>query len=134
MIDWAGGVQSRNSGIIMRSDRRRMGEMLLPVLPALAVFGVLFCYSWMQSRMEAIGYEESEMRTQELALLKDQSKLMIQEELLKTPKRIDELARLEHGLERVRANQILTIESGTLEQDGQERLALAAPPGDPVKP
>ena len=134
MIDWAGGVQSRNSGIIMRSDRRHMGDLLIPVLPALAVFGVLIWYSWIQSRMEAISYEESELRAEEMVLLEEQSKLMIQEERLKNPKHIDELARRDLGLERIQTNQILTADPAIPERGGEDRLALAAPARNPVKP
>lgn len=133
MVDWAGDVESKNQCLARRTDRRHLLDLLAQVTAAAAVFGVLFFYSWIHSRMESIGYEQNRLQAMEHRLLEEQNHLIAQEGFLTNPERLDQIARTELMMQPARASQMLPgvapVEAAPLESRLAMAVSLPAPPG-----
>ena len=128
MTDWAADLQFRNYGIRRRCDPRQMRDLLGFVLSLALVGVVLFGCLWMRSRILAMGYVEQRLRALEESLLRTQTGLSLEEETLKSPERIDFIARNQLGLTPPRPNQLLAPVYLDVESSRPTTLALANRP------
>jgi len=136
MVDWAGGIQSRNYGIRRESDVRNLAGVLKIILSVAMIAGVLLFYSWVRSRIVDLGYEEQRLQSQEESLLREEKRLILVEQTLKSPERIDAIARNELGMAPLRASQLLTAQYPDVEWAGTTELAMAGslPAAEAKKP
>ncbi len=128
MIDWVGGIENRNYGIKRITDPQKLSELLGIILSLATIAGVLLVYAWIRSQIIDIGYSGQQLRAQEECLVREQRKLVLEEQTLKNPERVETLARVELGMTRLRANQLLTPQFQNLETIGTTALALTSVP------
>jgi len=124
MMDWSPGVESRNYRILRRSDRRGLLDMLSSILCILGIGGALVAYLWSSNRIMNMGYEAGRLQEAEKALLRTHNSLILEEETLKTPQRIDFFARTSLGMELLQPNQLISGFRG-IEADRAAVLAMA---------
>jgi cell division protein FtsL len=133
MRDWAGGIESRNYGIKRRTDRRNLTDLLRITLSVLMIGGVLLSYAWIRSQIVEMGYEEQSLQLQEKAILRVQNNLILEEETLKNPGRIDSIARNDLGMVLVRTNQLVAPQSRDSRAADSTTLAMVRPAQGPVE-
>jgi cell division protein FtsL len=128
MVDWAGRIGARNYNIRRESDSPHMKELLRIIFSLVMVSGVLFFYSWVRSNIVSIGYENQNLKATENTLLRTQKSLILEEETLKNPERIDRIARGELNLVPLRPNQLIPLQIQDIESSAAGALVLAVPP------
>jgi len=107
MTDWADGIEIRNYGIKCVIDSRVLSELLRTIISLGMIAGALLFYSWVRSQIVYTGYESQKLFTAEESLLHIQNKLILEEETLTNPQRIDIIARQELGMIPLRPNQLI---------------------------
>jgi cell division protein FtsL len=95
MNDWSDGVEIRNYKIVRRPDSRNLFDLLASMLFLLMIAGALTGYVWTRCRIVALGYEVQKCEETEQALTRIEKNLILEEEMLKNPERIDYIARNE---------------------------------------
>jgi cell division protein FtsL len=100
----------------------------------LALAGLLFFHSWIQNQMVSLGYEIQNLDAREAELLRAQRSLVLEEETLKNPERIDLIARQDLNMLPVRPSQVLVPQYEDIEFAGGTALAMATPPRSSVEP
>jgi len=124
LIDWSVGAEARNYRIPHRPDRRSFSDVMGSMCCLLLIAAALVGYVWIRSRIVALGYQVQSLKEQEVALQRMQNNLIAEEETLKSPERIDRIARNDLGMERLAPYQRLV--PGLLDAGAQpEVLALA---------
>jgi cell division protein FtsL len=93
--DWSAGVETRNYKIAHRPDSRNLADLLASMLCILMIAGALTGYVYTRCRIVALGYEVQKCKELEQTLARKESFLILEEELLKNPERIDRIAREE---------------------------------------
>lgn len=106
-MDWAGGAGGRNYGISRAADRERLRELLQIISPLVAIAGMLFFCLWTRSQIIMIEYRSQQIASEEEALVRVQRRLMLEEQTLKNPERLEAIARTDLGMIPLRANQLL---------------------------
>jgi cell division protein FtsL len=99
MIDWSNGAETRNYRIARRLDSHSLADLLASMLCILMIAGALTGYVWIRSRIIALGYEVQQCKETEESLTRTQNSLILEEEILKCPERIDFIARNELAME-----------------------------------
>ena len=99
MNDWSVGVESRNYRIAHRPDSRSLADLLASMLCLLVIAGALTGCVWTRYRIVKLGYELQRCTALEQTLARSESILILQEEELKSPDRIDRIARNELAME-----------------------------------
>ncbi len=99
MNDWSVGVESRNYRIVHRPDSRSLADLLASMLCLLIIAGALTGYVYTRCRIVALGYELQKCTEIEQTLARAEIMLILQEEELKSPDRIDRIARNELAME-----------------------------------
>jgi len=125
MTDFAESITSRNVGLPRATDRRNLSELLRISVSLAALAIVLVFYAWVRCETVSMGYEQHMLREQERQLEKQRALLVVQEETLKTPERLERIAREELGMIPLSASQILPPGPADLEPGGSTKLALA---------
>jgi cell division protein FtsL len=125
MTDWAESKAIYNRGIKRETDSRILRELLKITLGPIVLAAVLFTILWERSQLVGIGYEGQQLQTREQALLRAQKALILEEETLKDPHRIDAVARNVLGMTPLRPHQLLSQTDNVLELNAPTRLALA---------
>ena len=125
MTDWAKGKAIYNRGIKRETDSRILRELLKITLGPIVLAAVLFTHLWERSRLVDIGYKSQQLQKSEQELLRTQNALILEEETLKDPSRIDALARNVLGMRPLRPHQLLPQTDNVLDLNGPTRLALA---------
>lgn len=126
MTDLAGSIETRNYGIKRRTDRRNLFDLLCITLSIAAMAGVLFGYIWVRIQIVNVGYESQRLQATEDALLRIQKNLVLEEETLKDPGRIDILARNELGMMPLRPYQVIPVGFRVEEPGTPIALAMAS--------
>ncbi len=127
-MDWAGKVESRNYGIKRQTDQHILCDLLTITASVVLLAGALGFYAWASCGIVDLGYQEQSLNAQEEELLRVQKNLILEEQTLKNPERIDSIAQNELGMVRMRANQLVSPALQDLEIGSQTSLALAAAP------
>lgn len=133
MIDWADGIEVSNYGIKREMDFRHLMELLWIIFTLLVLAGVLVFHSWERSQIVNMGYENQRLRAIEESLLRTEKALILEEETLKNPERIDGIAREVLGMSPLRPQQILPPTLPGMEWSGSPALALADAPPVPIE-
>ncbi|MGA2264235.1 MAG: cell division protein FtsL [Acidobacteriota bacterium] len=99
MTDWSVGVETRNYKIPRRPDSRSLADLLASMLCIVMIAGALIGYVWIRSRIVALGYEVQKYKEIEESLTRTEISLILEEDMLKSPERIDSIARNELAME-----------------------------------
>ncbi len=128
MMDWACRIESRNYSIKRRTDRRNLCDLLTFTASVVLLAGVFGFYAWVRCGIRNLGYQEQYLTTREESLQRDQKNLILEEQTLKNPERIESIAENALGMVRVRTNQLMAPSLQSIDLDGTAKLALAADP------
>lgn len=124
MTDWAASIEARNYGIRREIDARMLWEMLGTIAALALIAGAFLFYSWVRGQIVHIGYESQSLFAREEALVRTQKRLILEEETLASPERIDILARNELEMAPLRPNQVI-LPPARRAEPGAYALALA---------
>jgi len=92
-----------------------------------AIAGVLSFYLWIRSQMINIGYQSQQFTTKEETLKRAQGMLILEEQTLKNPERLDAIARTDLGMIPLRTNQLISRPTEDVDLRQANTLALANP-------
>jgi cell division protein FtsL len=107
MTDWAEGIETRNYGIKNELDAGMLSELMRVIVALVLVAGALLFYSWVRSQIVNTGYESQQLFAEEESLLRAQKSLILEEETLRSPERIYNIARNELNMTPLHPNQFL---------------------------
>ena len=124
MTDWADGIETRNYGIKNEIDASMLSELIRTIIPLAMIAGALLFYSWVQSEIVNTGYESQALFASEETLLRTQRKLVLEEEMLSNPERIDIIAR-NLGMTPLRPNQFILPEYQDADRSLSNTMAMA---------
>ena len=126
MVDLARGIEARNYCIRPRADTRGLVDLLLTTLSFLMIGAALLFCLWVRSHITQAGYEIQRLQEQQAALERTRTALILQEQTLKYPERLEQIARDELGMSPVRLTQMLPLEVADAGRAGSTTLALAS--------
>jgi cell division protein FtsL len=124
MTDWAEGIETRNYGIKNEIDVGMLSELMRVIVAFVIVAGALLFYSWVRSQIVNTGYESQQLFTEEASLLRTQKSLILEEETLRNPERIDALARNELKMTPLRPNQLILPQIQDAERGASNAIAM----------
>jgi cell division protein FtsL len=127
MLDLAIGIEARNYGIRRNTDRHNLFDLLCIIMSISAAAGVLFFYISVRIQIINTGYEIQRLSSEEQLLVRTESNLVLEEETLKNPARIDTIARNELGMSPLHPGQIIPAGVRT-EQPGAPVVAAINSP------
>ena len=107
MTDWADGTETRNYGVRCKTEAGMLMEWMRSIVAFSLVAGALLFYSWIGSRIIDTGYEIQDLFSQEESLLRTQRALILEEETLRNPERIDRIARDALGMAPLRPGYLI---------------------------
>lgn len=93
----------------MKKKRRSYLFALLMFLILFVFLGEFYCFAWTSTKHRDISYAITNQKAEYKRLLIRQKNLKIEVAVLKTPQRIERLARVKMGLKTPSQNQIITI-------------------------
>jgi cell division protein FtsL len=124
MIDWADGIETRNYGIKSEIDAHMLSELVRTMAFLALVAGALLFYSWVRSQLVETGYKTQKLFNTEETLLRTERKLILEEETLRDPERIDLIARNDLGMTPLRPNQLIIPQFRDLERSAFNAVAM----------
>ena len=133
MTDWADGIEIRNYGIKNETDTHMLSELMRIIVTLAMVAGAFLYYSWIRSQIINTGYESQNLFTAEQSLLRTQKSLMLEEEILRAPERIDIIARNELGMTPLRPSQLIPPQIQDVERSAFNEMAMADSKDVPMK-
>jgi cell division protein FtsL len=107
MTDWAEAIERRNYGIKCVVDARAMSDLIRTIICLGMVAGALLFYSWVRNQIISTGYEAQSLFETEKSLQRIQNKLIVEEETLSNPERIDMIARGHLGMAPLSPGQLI---------------------------
>jgi cell division protein FtsL len=125
MIDWADGIETRNYGIKFVTDSRLLSEWLRATLSFAMVAGAFLFYSWSRGQIVATGYENQKLFALEESLQQIEKSLILEEESLSSPERIDTIARNELGMVPLNPKQLILPQRRDVESSSSNIMAIA---------
>lgn len=125
MTDWADGIELRNYGIKCVIDSRVLSELVRTIICLAMVAGALLFYSWIRSQIVSTGYESQKLFASLESLQRTQKKLILEEEELRSPERIDIIARNDLGMIPLRPNQLIMPQLKEAERSITNAMAMA---------
>ncbi len=125
MTDWADGIETRNYGIKSEIDASVLSELMRTIIALAMIAGALLFYSWVRSQIVNTGYEGQSLFAAEESLLRTQKKLILEEETLRNPERIDLIARNDLGMTPLRPNQFILPQFQDVERGLSNTMAMA---------
>jgi cell division protein FtsL len=134
MMDWAGNVESRNYGIKRQTDRRYLCDLLTITASVVLLAAAFGYYAWVRSEIVDLGYQEQSLRIQEEDLCRAEKNLILEEQTLKNPERIEYIAQTELGMVPLQTNQVLSPELQDADLSGSTAIALATAPSPSPEP
>ena len=125
MLDFAAGIESKNYGLSKRSDLRTLLDSLKILLPLVMIAGALSFHIWICSQNIQIGYQSQQLTYQEEDLQKTLRQLILEEQTLKDPKKLETLALGEMGMIIPPADRvIMSTEPAGWDLGNSEALAM----------
>ena len=115
LTDWSDGVEARNYKIPHTPDSHNLADLLLRMGCILVIAGALVGYVRVRSQIISLGYAIQNLKETEATLTRRQNSLILEEETLKRPERIDLIARNELGMEPLAPYQRVTLKLGEME-------------------
>jgi cell division protein FtsL len=125
MTDWADGIEIRNYGIKSQVDGRMVSDVLRTIITLSMVAGALLFYLWVQSQIVNTGYESQKLFMEEGLLLRTQKRLILEEETLRNPERIDIIARNDLGMAPLHPNQLMLPRRRSADIVSADAMAMA---------
>jgi cell division protein FtsL len=107
MKDWAAGIETRNYGIKGRTNTGMLFDLLRTMTMISLIAGAFLFFSWVRSQIINTGYENQKLFEMEESLLRTQNKLILEEETLRNPKIIDQIARTKLNMAPIKPNQMI---------------------------
>jgi cell division protein FtsL len=123
--EWADGIETRNYGINRKTETGILMELLYIIVVFALVAGAFLYYSWIRSHIINTGYEIQDLFAQEESLLRTQKALILEEETLRNPQRLDTVARDLLGMAPLRPNQLMPPGLGNVRQGPSDEMAMA---------
>jgi len=105
MTDWADGIETRNYGIKCKTNGAMLMELMYTIAAFAIVAGALLFYSWIRSEIINTADESQELFAAQESLLQIRDALILEEETLRNPARIDAIARNNLGMTPLRPSQ-----------------------------
>jgi cell division protein FtsL len=125
MTDWAEGIETRNYGIQRELDAGMLSELMRVIIALVMVAGALLFYSWVRSQIINTGYESQQLFAEEESLLRTQKSLILEEETLRNPERIDAIARNELKMTPLHPSQLILPQLQDVERGASNEVAMA---------
>ena len=125
MTDWADGIETRNYGIKNEVDVHMLSELMGIIVTLAMVAGALLFYSWIRNQIVNTGYESQNLFAEEESLLRTQKRLMVEEEILRDPERIYNIARNDLGMAPLHPNQLILPQIRDVERNISNEMAMA---------
>jgi len=113
-----------NSRLVKIEDPKRSHEMRQFGIALSCLFLLVMTYTWQHFKAIEYGYKVESLRSQRDGLLEMNRALRLEEASLRSPERIDKLAR-EYGMQPPRAGQVIRMDSA-LPDAGAPVIASAA--------
>lgn len=126
MTDWADGIETRNYGIRCKTETGTLMDLMRSIVVFSVVAGALLFYSWIRSHIIDTGYEIQTLFTQEEALLRTQKALILEEEILSNPERIDRIARDVLEMAPLRPSHLILSPSEDAKPGTSNEMAMAS--------
>jgi cell division protein FtsL len=125
MRDWVGGIETRNYGIKSKLDACMLSELMRVIVALVIVAGALLFYSWVRSQIVNTGYESQQLFAEKESLLRTQKRLILEEETLISPERIDLIARNDLKMTPLRPSQLILPQLEDLGRSASNAIAMA---------
>lgn len=125
MTDWADGIETRNYGIKNEIDVDMLSELMRIIVALAMVAGALLFYSWIRNQIVNTGYESQNLFAVEESLLRAQKRLILEEETLRNPERIDIIARGDLGMTPLHPSQLILPQTRDVERSLSNEMAMA---------
>lgn len=125
MTDWADGIETRNYGIKSEIDASMLSELIRTIVPLAMIAAALLFHSWVRSQIVNTGYESQSLFAVNESLLRTQTRLILEEETLRNPERIDFIARNDLGMVPLRPNQFIQPQFQDSDRSLSNTLAMA---------
>lgn len=113
-----------NSRLVKIEDPKRSREMRHFGIALACLFLLVMTYTWQHFKAIEYGYKVESLRSQRDGLLEMNHALRLEEASLRSPERIDKLAR-EYGMQPPRAGQVIRMDSA-LPDAGTPEIASVA--------
>jgi len=113
-----------NSRLVKLEDPKRSREMRQFGIALTCLFMLVMTYTWQHFKAIEYGYKVESLRSQRDGMLEMNRALRLEESSLRSPDRIDKLAR-EYGMQPPRAGQVIRMDSA-LPDAGTPVIASAA--------
>ncbi len=107
MNDWAEGDAARNYEFRQNAAFRGVGAVVGVVLFLAMISGVILFHIWTRSQITSAEHQVQRFRSEMDSLARSQGRLIKLEQDLKSPDRIDRIARSELGMRPLDVRQIL---------------------------
>jgi len=130
MTDWADGIETRNYGIKSEIDASMLSELIRTIVPLAMIAAALLFHSWVRSQIVNTGYESQSLFAVKESLLRTQTRLILEEETLRNPERIDFIARNDLGMVPLRPNQFILPQFQDPDRSLLNTLAMAGSKAD----
>ena len=130
MTDWADGIETRNYGIKSEIDASMLSELIRTIVPLAMIAAALLFHSWVCSQIVNTGYESQSLFAVKESLLRTQTSLILEEETLRNPERIDFIARNDLGMVPLRPNQFILPQFQDPDRSLSNTLAMAGSEAD----
>jgi cell division protein FtsL len=124
-LEWSPDIRSRNYRIPRSADARNLTNTLASVLCVLLVAGAFVFYLWTRSQMRNLGYEEQNLQGIEETLARMRTGLIVEEEMLTRPQRIDFIATKLLDMEPLGPYQRIAVQFDELGMDRPGAMVLA---------
>jgi cell division protein FtsL len=124
MTDWAEGIETRNYGIRNELDAGMLSELMRVIIALVLIAGALLYYSWVQSQIVNTGYKSQQLFAEKESLLRTQKSLILEEEILRNPERIDAIARNELRMMPLHPNQLILPQIQDVERGAFNVIAM----------
>ena len=124
MMDWANSIESRNYRIGRHLEWAHLIDLLTFTLSVALLAGVFGFHAWVRCKAVDLGYEEQNLAKKESSMLVEQNYLVLEEESLKNPGRIETIAQNDLGMIRLHANQLVSPIQSETEAIGSETMAM----------
>jgi len=117
MNDWIHGTEKRNYGI-RKKNGIKATELFWALFLIIPVTGSLIFHLWVRSQITDTGYKIQEISMIEESLTREREKLLVKEEVLQSPERIDRVARASLDMKPLRPEQVLSPRTPFVRGDG----------------
>lgn len=107
MLDLAAGVEARNYGLRRTGGARSLLQSIQIVWPAAIIAAALTFSVWVRGRLIQAGYQAERLKAQEEEMLETARQLLLEEETLMDPARLEAAARSRLGMIVVKPYQVM---------------------------